>query len=273
MTDTQIVKVDQGAINARILAKEVKTDFRRVEAASLKMTTHFKSAEGKRLFVRYFHSLQLLAHFISVIARTKLKPEDIERVEAAIRKNLEAVDGELNKVIDGAEALFKSNGITSFATYDTKPLELEVGIISSSGRRFMEILNKFDDAMPLLQTLEIHDVITMQNADIQRFGMKRAIREFIRSTRNLASGVRRRMNEQSAKEVERDRAVRKDAGMVASSKSGDHLASGVDSLGASGDDRPEDIAVLDAPNNIPAADGVSVLSVVSGSKLPQAVVD
>ena len=40
-------------------AKETKTDFRRVEAASLKMPARFTSAEGKRFFVRLFNTLQL----------------------------------------------------------------------------------------------------------------------------------------------------------------------------------------------------------------------
>ena len=205
MADTQIVKVDQGAVNDRILAKEVKTDFRRVEAASVKMMTHFTSAEAKRLFVRFFSTLQLNAHFVSVIARTKLKHEDVERVEAALRERLEAVTDDLNKAIDGAEALFKINGITHFATYDTMPLELEVGIISSSGRRYFEALNKLDQLMPLLQTLEIHEVITPRDADIQRAGFKRAIRSVAGTARNLATGLRRRMNEFSAKEAEHER--------------------------------------------------------------------
>ena len=34
MSEIQIVKVDQGGVNARILAKEAKADFLRVEAAS-----------------------------------------------------------------------------------------------------------------------------------------------------------------------------------------------------------------------------------------------
>ena len=205
MADTQIVKVDQGAVNDRILAKEVKTDFRRVEAASVKMMTHFTSAEAKRLFVRFFSTLQLNAHFVSVIARTKLKHEDVERVEAALRERLESVTDDLNKAIDGAEALFKINGITHFATYDTMPLELEVGIISSSGRRYFEALNKLDQLMPLLQTLEIHEVITPRDADIQRAGFKRAIRSVAGTARNLATGLRRRMNEFSAKEAEHER--------------------------------------------------------------------
>ena len=86
MVDSPIVKMDQGAVNDRILAKEVKAGFRRVEAASVKMMTRFASAEAKRLFVRYFSTLQLNAHFVSVIARTKLKPEDVERVEGRPRR-------------------------------------------------------------------------------------------------------------------------------------------------------------------------------------------
>lgn len=203
MADTQIVKVDQGAVNARILAKEVKADFRRVEAASVKMMTHFTSAEGKRIFVRFFGTLQLNAHFISVIARIKLKHEDIERVEAALREQLEALTDDLNKAIDGAEVLFKNYGITSLATYDTKPLQLEVGIISSIGRRYFEALAKLDQLMPLLQTLEIHEVITARDADIQRAGFKRAVRVVAHSARNLASGLRRRMNELATKEPDR----------------------------------------------------------------------
>jgi hypothetical protein len=205
MTNEQIVKMDEGAVNDRILAKEVKADFRRVEAASVKMMTHLTSAEAKRMFVRFFNTVQLNAHFVSVIARTKLKHEDVERVEAALRERVEAVSYDLNKAIDGAEALFKMNGITTVATYDTKPLELEVGIISSTGRRYFELLNKLDQLMPLLQTLEIHEVITPRDADIQRAAFKRAIRTVAGSARSLAAGLRRHMNELRAREAERDR--------------------------------------------------------------------
>jgi len=194
MADIQIVKVDQGGVNARILARETKADFRRIEAASLKMPARFTSAEGKRFFVRLFNTQQLNAHFISVIARTRLDHEDVAKVETAIRTQMEAVTGKLNEAIDGAEALFKANGITSIATYDTVPLDVEVGVLSSSGRRFLEVLGKLDQLMPLLQTLEIHEVITTQAVDIQRATLKRQVRNVANGTRNFAMGLRRRMN-------------------------------------------------------------------------------
>ena len=200
MSDVQIVKMDQGGVNARIIAKETKADFRRVEAASLKMPARFTSAEGKRFFVRHFNTLQLNAHFISVIARTRLDHGDIAKVEAAIRTQMEAVTDTLNKAIDGAEALFKVNGITSAATYDTVPLDIEVGVLSSNGRRFLEVLGKLDQLMPLLQTLEIHEVITTQAVDIQRASLKRQVRDVAGAARNLAMGLRRRMNAMGGRE-------------------------------------------------------------------------
>jgi len=200
MADIQIVKVDQGGVNARILAKETKADFRRIEAASLKMPARFTSAEGKRFFVRLFNTQQLNAHFISVIARTRLDHDDVTKVETVIRAQMEAVTEKLNQAIDGAEALFKANGITSIATYDTVPLDVEVGVLSSTGRRFLEVLGKLDQLMPLLQTLEIHEVITTQAVDIQRATLKRQVRNVANGTRNFAMGLRRRMNALAGRE-------------------------------------------------------------------------
>ena len=202
MPDIEIVKLDQGGVNARILAKEAKVDFRRVEAASLKMPTRFTSAEGKRSFVRMFNTLQLNTHFISVIARTRLDHDDIGKIEAAIRAQMDAATANLNKAIDGAEALFKAHGITSAASYDTVPLDVEVHVLSSASRRFLEVLGKLDQLMPLLQTLEIHEVITAQAVDIQRAGLKRQVRDIANGARNFAIGLRRRMNALDARNGE-----------------------------------------------------------------------
>ena len=194
MANVEIVKVDQGGANARILAREAKVDFRRVEAASLKIATRFSSAEGKRMFVRMFNTLQLNMHFISVIARTRLDHEDIGKIETALRGRIESATASLNEAIDGAEALFKAHGITSPASYDTVPLDVDVRVLSSISRRFLEVLVKLDQLMPLLQTLEIHEVVSAQAVDTQRAGLKRQVREIANGARSFATGLRRRMN-------------------------------------------------------------------------------
>src|SRR6218665_1719603 len=85
LSGTQIVKIDEVPVNARILARDAKVDFRGVEAASIKLVTRLPSAEGKRLFVRFFSTLQLITHSISVLARTRLDSDDVAKVEVAIK--------------------------------------------------------------------------------------------------------------------------------------------------------------------------------------------
>lgn len=189
------VRLDQGAVNQRILAREAVGDYRRVEQASLKQIANFRSPEAKRVFVRYFHSLQLNAHFISDIARIRLAAEDVEKVEEAIRSSLVRVKDELVSAIEGARLLFNNEGVTAEATYDTMPLEQEVGIISSFGRRYLECLQQFDQLMPMLRTLEILEVITPTETDRRRAQFKRVVTKPPKSARALANGLRRRMDD------------------------------------------------------------------------------
>src|SRR5690606_25088256 len=118
----------------RILAKESAGDYRRVEQASVKQRTRFESPEAKRLYARYFHSLQLNAHFISEIARIRLETEQVEKVEQMMRSRLERLAQEIDGAIDGAALLLEREGVTTTATYDAQALDLEVGVISSFGR-------------------------------------------------------------------------------------------------------------------------------------------
>ena len=94
------IRLDQGGINARILAKEAKVDFRRVESASRKIQATFHSPEVKRLFVRYLNSMQLNMYLISVIGRTKLPHSLIEQVEGALKAKLENLHTEVNEALD-----------------------------------------------------------------------------------------------------------------------------------------------------------------------------
>lgn len=196
MPEPSRIKLDNGAANDRILAKEGAPDYRRVEQASIKQRARFESPEVKRLFVRFFHTLQLNGHFVSDIARTRLAPEEVEKVEAMIRQRLEALGKEIDASIDGAAALFEREVLTTTASYDTQPLEMDVGVVSSFGRRYLQALQKLDRLMPMLKTLEIYEVISMAQADKQRALLKRHVRDVASTARRLANGLRRRMSDE-----------------------------------------------------------------------------
>jgi hypothetical protein len=111
-----------------------------------------------------------------------------------MQEQMDKVAAALDKTIDGAEALFTAHGIAAPATYDTLPLEVDVGVLSSFGLRYLELLGKLDQAMPLLQTLEIFRVVTTQDVDIERAGLKRKVRDVANGARSLATRMRRAMN-------------------------------------------------------------------------------
>lgn len=189
------VKLDDGRVNARILASEAVGDYRRVEKASLKRRVELRSPEAKRCFARFFHSLQLNVHFCSDIARIRLSPEQVEQVEQEIRDAIAKVTRELDAAIEGASVIFNQEGISDSASYDTQPLEMEVGVISSLGRRYLECLEKLDQLMPMLITLEILEVITPSEIDKRRAVYKRMAGNPAKTARRLALGLRMRMNE------------------------------------------------------------------------------
>lgn len=200
MPEPSNVKLDHGAINQRILAKENAGDYRRVEQASVKQRTRFESPEAKRLYARYFHSLQLNAHFISEIARIRLEADQVEKVEQMMRSRLERLAQEIDSAIDGAALLLEREGVTTTATYDAQALDMEVGVISSFGRRYLEALLKLDRLMPMLRTLEIYEVITTSEADKRRALYKKQVRGGAMGVRILAGGLRKRMNEAALRE-------------------------------------------------------------------------
>lgn len=200
MTSTRLAVIDTGQVNERILNKdEYRADFRKVEGASLKRKTHLSSPHAKRLFARCFYSFQASMYFISELGRVKLDHEVVERIEQSIRESLDSATAEINTAIDQAEALLKHHNIDVLASYDTVPLQVEIGITSSFGRRYFDLMHKLDVVMPMMETLAIEEVINERELETRRSMYKRAVLHISTRARNLWMGVRRRMNERDAR--------------------------------------------------------------------------
>ena len=200
MNTTRLAVIDTGQVNERILNKdEYRADFRKVEGASLKRTTHLSSPHAKRMFARCFYSFQASMYFISQLGRAKLDHEVVERIEQNIREALDAATDEINKAIDQAEALLKHHNIETLASYDTVPLQEQIGITSSFGRRYFDLMHKLDIVMPMMETLAIEEIISERELETRRSLYKRVVLSISTKARNLWMGVRRRMNERDAR--------------------------------------------------------------------------
>lgn len=192
-TPPKIVLLDQGAVNARILKREVQVDFRRVEAAGIQLNVRLYSSDGKRFLLRSYNSFQLLNHFISTIARIRVDGARIRRIEEKMRASIELVSNQLDVALDKAEQLFKANGITQPGLCLTVPLDIQVYVLTSMSRRYLEAITKLDQLMPVLQTLEIYEICSMDEIDQQRAALKRGLREVVREARTMAGELRQEM--------------------------------------------------------------------------------
>lgn len=195
MADDRTIKAED-KINAHILAKELKKDYlARVEGARRKIVSSFSSPEVKRLFLRYFDSMQLNVYVISVIARIRLPDEIIEKLETALEEQIKRLTKGVDEEIVSAEKRFRESGITSIAEYDTPPLSIEVRVISPLARRYLELINKVDQLMPILETLAIDEIITQKQLGANKALYKRSIKIVAVTTRRFATQVRKRMDE------------------------------------------------------------------------------
>lgn len=197
-TKRSFVQNDQmGLTNTRLLSKGERVDYTRVEGASLKMMSRLLSPEGKRLFLRLFGTVQLQLNFIGGVARAVMDASVIDPLVDAIKVRTDDLHKALNAAIDGAEVLFKQHGIVNIASYDTPPLEVEVPILSAQSRRYYEAIVKFDQLMPLLQTLQIHEVVTDANANESRARLKTDFRAIAATSRRMADRLRTRLFQES----------------------------------------------------------------------------
>lgn len=189
----KLVVDDDGRINQRIIAKLVKTDYlREVEAAQRKMKVNFSSPEVKRAYLRFFDSMQRNMHFILVHARMRVPEDAVEQVEASVREQLTQLTQEVSTDIAAAEVLYQQNGITSPAEYAVAPLAVEARVMSSFARQYLDLMQKVDQLMPMLETLVIDGLITQRQLNMRKGRLRRVVRAPAGTARNLAGGLRRR---------------------------------------------------------------------------------
>jgi hypothetical protein len=188
---------DQNGVNARLIKREHQADYSHVEGASVKVISNFASPEGKRLFLRTFATAELQFAFISNVARKVVPAEQVDPLIEYLRYRIDDLDHKLNSAIDSAEAHFKRLGVTGTASYDLTPLQVEVPILTAQGRRLFELMIKFDQFMPLLQTLIIHDVINDHQAAITLTRLRTPFVALVATARRFVRGLKLVINGES----------------------------------------------------------------------------
>ncbi|QBE66267.1 hypothetical protein [Pseudoduganella lutea] len=194
-TDTPVlVGANHGATNLKLLARQAAAKTDRIESASRKIGVTLYSPEGKRLYLRCFEISQINFHYITVFARMKVADSEVERIEQELRTMLDSRLKRLNKALVDAEAKCTANGISQLATYDVEPLAFDAKVFSMLDRRLLELIEKVDQLMPMLETLCIDEVITPSQLLIEKSRNKNAVRGATKAIRIVRASLERKAN-------------------------------------------------------------------------------
>mgnify|MGYP001613456813 CR=1 FL=1 len=187
----QLARTNRGYANQFILSHvKYKADFTRVEVASIKRTITLTSGEAKRVFVRCFYSYQVNMYFINAMGRVWLSREYVQAQEEQMHNCLDVATQAMEADLVWAESLCKQHGLHTLADYDIDALHMEVSIISNMGRRYYELILKFDLLVTMLQTLHIEGHISECQQDSRRSTAKRHILELTSIAREFNRACR-----------------------------------------------------------------------------------
>lgn len=191
--------------NKRILQRvQPKVDTSHVEAASITRTIRLSSGEAKRLFLRCHQAFSVATNYIVSVGRKIIAHEDIDKIEDEIRGQIAQAKAEIQNATLQAERIFKDKHIERSARYRTDVLELEVDVISSLSRQYLEVYQAFDALMPLIETLEIEGVISSGKMEEQKSRLKRRLLRISSAARMFQAATRKKVAEaKEAAEVER----------------------------------------------------------------------
>lgn len=191
---TAIVNANHDVTNRRLLARRAIARSDHIESASRKVSITLYSPEGKRLYLRCFEITQVNFHYITVFAHMKVSEQEVGRIEQELRSMLENRLARANQALADMEAQCVAQNITSLATYDVEPLLLDTKVFSMLDRRLLELIEKVDQLMPMLETLCIDEAITPSQLVIEKSKLKNMVRGAAKAVRISRATLERRAN-------------------------------------------------------------------------------
>lgn len=189
-----IATADHDATNRKLRARNAAAKTDQIESASRKVPVTLYSPEGKRLYLRCFEITQINFHYITVFARMKISEQEVEKIELELRTMLDTRIARLNKALVETEAKCHAHGIASLASYDVEPLIIETKIFSMLDRRLLELIERVDQLMPMLETLCIDEAITPSQLLGEKSKIKRTVRGSTKAVRIVRATLERRGN-------------------------------------------------------------------------------
>ena len=189
-------------VNARYLQKIDRRDwFGNNQGAYIEVAVSFLNAKVKSHYARYFNptstNIHLIENACALLQSELIKPEHIEKFETEIRQRVEAAAKEIEANITAGTQLADDNAIKVDVKYFQAPLQLTAKIISPLCYKYLDVLQKADRLIVILESLRLRAAIERKHCEQQIARVHHILGAIQKAAFQLAIGLRARSKERT----------------------------------------------------------------------------
>jgi hypothetical protein len=193
-------------VNARYLAKLGRKDwFESNHGAYIEVEVQFRNAKVKGHYVRYFNptssNIHLIENACALLQSDFIKPEHIEKFETDLRARMDAAASEIETNVAAGTKLAADNAVPLEVKFFQEPLKLTVKILSPLCYEYLDVLQKADELIVILECLRIRGTIERKACEQQISRVHHVLDGIQRAAFQLAVGLRARSKTAAAEEV------------------------------------------------------------------------
>ena len=184
-------------VNEKYLQKLGRRDwFRNNQSAYIEVEVRFLNAKVKSHYVRYFNptstNIHLIENACALLQSDVIKPEHIEKFEADLRARMEAAASEIETNVAAGTTLAADNAVPLEVKFFQEPLKHTVKILSPLCYEYMDVLQKADRLIVILECLRIRGTIERRACEQQISRVHHVLDGIQRAAFQLAVGLRAR---------------------------------------------------------------------------------
>jgi hypothetical protein len=193
-------------VNERYMQRIARRDwFKNNQAPYFEVAVAFVNAKVKSHYARYFdltsHNIHLIENACALLQSDVIKPEHIEVFETELRTRIDTVATELDTNTRAGTQLAEENAIALDVKYFQEPLKIAVKILSPLCFEYLDVLQKADRLILVLESLRLRRTIERKACEQQISRVHHVLAGIQRAAFQLAVGLRARSKTNEMAEV------------------------------------------------------------------------
>lgn len=184
-----------GGVNDKYLERLARKDwFTNVQAPYFEQAVELLNAKVKSHYVRFFdatsNNIHLIENATALLQSERIQPDLVDRVLGQLEVTIREVTREIEAHTRAGTRLAEDNGVSLEAKFFQEPLKAKAKILSPIAFGYLDVLQKADRLILILESLRLRGVIKRPDCDRQIAHLGHRLKAVPRCAFELAVGLR-----------------------------------------------------------------------------------